>query len=397
MDRGSGDGSVNNQGVDDSKLQCPTCGRSDFASKQGMKAHHARTHGEKLVEISEDELIHAMRSLGGDAPTREQMRVQGEYSPKKYERMFGSWNEALIAAGYEPRTASQTILQSELLQSLESLADQLGRSPTQSDINEHSEHSHKTYYRKFDGGLEEAKRRLGLEHYDQLSKTRFTVNCANCGTEVEKTPSELAASDFHYCSQECHYEHKKERYSGRGNPQSTLEKVPCESCGEMIDRPQWKREKNEKHYCSDCWGDAKVAIECEQCREIERVWPSAADKRRFCSYECMGEWRGEEITGQDHPRFREGYRPGYYGPNWDQQRRDAIVRDQARCRDCGLTEAQSMEQFGEGLSVHHITPVRDFLDEGELDYQQANQVGNLVSLCRPCHSKRETEAEQHGF
>jgi len=31
-----------------SETECPTCGRDDFASKRGVKQHHARTHGESL-------------------------------------------------------------------------------------------------------------------------------------------------------------------------------------------------------------------------------------------------------------------------------------------------------------------------------------------------------------
>ncbi|WP_254535924.1 HNH endonuclease [Halomarina litorea] len=34
---------------------CPTCGRDDFASERAMKSHHARMHGESLVELVEKE------------------------------------------------------------------------------------------------------------------------------------------------------------------------------------------------------------------------------------------------------------------------------------------------------------------------------------------------------
>jgi endogenous inhibitor of DNA gyrase (YacG/DUF329 family) len=303
MDQQTLDEFTEEQASDDSEVRCPTCGRTDFQSKRGIKTHHAKTHGQKLVLVSEDELIDAMRALGEGAPTREEMRTDGKYAPKKYKHKFGSWNEALEAAGYEPRTQHQPITQSELLRSLETLADELGRSPSQLDINEHSKHSAKTYYRKFDGGLEEAKRRVGLEHYEQQSKDRVTVYCAHCDTEIEKTPSELAVSEYHYCSQNCLNEHKKERYSGPDSPiPNTLKPVDCEACGSSIYKAKWEREKKERHYCSDCWGNSKVPIECEQCGEMELVWPAVADKRRFCSPDCKDEWQGEEIRGENHPR-----------------------------------------------------------------------------------------------
>lgn len=390
---------TDNRASAEDEIRCPTCGRTDFASERGMKTHHTKTHGEPIVGVDDDELIGAIEDLSdsfGDPPTQEQMRTKGAYSPKQYKKAFGSWNEALVAAGFEPRTKHQSISQEELLAALESLADELGRSPSQSDINEHSDHSHKTFYRKFDGGLREAKERVGLEHYEQPSKNRITVSCEHCDTKIERTPSEIKANNYTYCSQDCLNAHKEELYSGRGNPQSTLATVTCDACGTEIDRPKWKREKNERHYCTDCWGDAEVVIECEACGGTDEVWPSVADKRRFCSPDCVGQWISEEVTGEDHPRWRGGYEE-YYGPNWPTQRRKAIIRDQARCADCSRTESESMKVFGERLSVHHITPVREFRTDGELNHNQANQLDNLVALCRPCHSKRETDKEYHDY
>lgn len=366
------------------------CGVSGTTIKRWMERLDIDTRKPRPQDVVRD-----IRSLGDGKPTQDEYRNHGQHSVNAVKNRFGSWSEGLVAAGYEPRSTS--VSQEELLDDLRDLAEELGRSPSQQDINEHSMHSHKSYYRHFDDGMQEAKEQAGLQTYEQWSKNRITVTCANCGAERKKTPSALAASDYHYCSQDCHYEHNAVRYSGDGNPQSTLEDVPCEACGKTISRPKWKREKNERHYCADCWGDAKVPIECEQCGEVEPVWPSIADKRRFCSYDCMGEWRGEEITDEDHPRWRKNNYTGYYGPNWATQRRKAIIRDQARCQDCEFTEAESMTQFGEGLSIHHITPISEFVDDATLDFVDANQLDNLVSLCRPCHSKRETEVENHGY
>jgi len=33
-------------------VECPTCGREDFASEMGMKSHHKRTHGESIAGIT---------------------------------------------------------------------------------------------------------------------------------------------------------------------------------------------------------------------------------------------------------------------------------------------------------------------------------------------------------
>lgn len=36
----------------DSSVECPTCGRTDFKSKKGMRQHHKRTHGESIAKTT---------------------------------------------------------------------------------------------------------------------------------------------------------------------------------------------------------------------------------------------------------------------------------------------------------------------------------------------------------
>lgn len=75
--------------------------------------------------------------------------------------------------------------------------------------------------------------------------------------------------------------------------------------------------------------------------------------------------------------------PNDYGPDWPVQRSAARKRDDYRCRRCGLSEAEA----GHEHDVHHIQPFRDFnYVRGENEnYKQANQVDNLMTLCRSCH------------
>jgi DEAD/DEAH box helicase domain-containing protein len=71
--------------------------------------------------------------------------------------------------------------------------------------------------------------------------------------------------------------------------------------------------------------------------------------------------------------------PNDYGPNWSSQRDQARARDQYRCQICGAPEQ------GRSHDVHHKIPFRTFDS-----YRQANQLANLVTLCRPCHRRAET-------
>lgn len=74
-----------------------------------------------------------------------------------------------------------------------------------------------------------------------------------------------------------------------------------------------------------------------------------------------------------------------YGPNWPAQRRRARERDRYTCRHCGAREAQT----GREHDVHHLTPFRRFgYVPGENEaYLQANDLANLITLCRVCHAR----------
>jgi DEAD/DEAH box helicase domain-containing protein len=73
--------------------------------------------------------------------------------------------------------------------------------------------------------------------------------------------------------------------------------------------------------------------------------------------------------------------PNDYGADWDAIRLAVRQRDNNTCQNCGKT-------FGmEPLHVHHIVPFRLFSSAAE-----ANQAGNLVTLCPDCHRRAEERA-----
>jgi DEAD/DEAH box helicase domain-containing protein len=71
--------------------------------------------------------------------------------------------------------------------------------------------------------------------------------------------------------------------------------------------------------------------------------------------------------------------PNDYGSNWAAQRQQARARDQYRCQMCGAAEQ------GREHDVHHKIPFRTFAS-----YLEANQLSNLITLCRTCHRRAET-------
>jgi 5-methylcytosine-specific restriction endonuclease McrA len=58
----------------------------------------------------------------------------------------------------------------------------------------------------------------------------------------------------------------------------------------------------------------------------------------------------------------------------------ALRRDAQTCQNCGKQPLHSYQ-----LHVHHIQPAYTFNG----DYESANKLTNLITLCIPCHKKAE--------
>ena len=75
-----------------------------------------------------------------------------------------------------------------------------------------------------------------------------------------------------------------------------------------------------------------------------------------------------------------------YGPNWQAQRTLVRARDHYRCVRCGAVEAPGRQH-----DVHHLIPFRTFGYVPGLNehYKLANQLSNLILVCRTCHQRIE--------
>lgn len=80
--------------------------------------------------------------------------------------------------------------------------------------------------------------------------------------------------------------------------------------------------------------------------------------------------------GARNANWRGGH-SDYRGPDWEQQRKLALARDNHACQHCGATEC--------GLQVHHVVPFRISHD---------NALTNLLTLCPSCHSRAEAAWER---
>jgi len=226
------------------------------------------------------------------------------------------------------------------------------------------------------------------------SLTRSTVQCTNCDESITRLDGALERADNHFCSNDC-----QAAFSYNG-----WIETECARCDVAVEKERWRVERYDNVFCSvECSAAFKsehqvgktgpdspvwvgrVTVECEQCDETIRVRPKAVETTRFCSQPCRSAWMVESgvIAGENSP-FWKGGRIDHYGASWPRQRASALERDEYRCQHCGMTREEHTRKYGNDLHVHHIVPFRTF-DSSAV----ANQLSNLVVLCRPHHVRWE--------
>lgn len=226
------------------------------------------------------------------------------------------------------------------------------------------------------------------------------TTCEHCGEEYEVYKSELDRSRF--CSKKCKQDWESENNTGKNNPawKGGKVEIECEQCGEKFKVNQYQEERGREFCSQECffkyrsnnikgedhplWEEG-VELECEWCGDIFKVKKSIAENRRFCCERCYMDWlsdkySGERWVGEDNPMYTdsENSHDRYYGRNWSSQRDKAKERDNYECQICNSTQ---------DLEVHHKKPIINFDRSNDDWYEDANDLDNLITLCRSCHKK----------
>lgn len=104
---------------------------------------------EQLGDDRVRELLADLQQLAdeGERPTARDMQERGTHAVATYIDRFGSWGEALAAAGFDP---SQRVTTEALLAELRRLHDEYEGRPTTTVAREHGTYSPQAYYNRFD-------------------------------------------------------------------------------------------------------------------------------------------------------------------------------------------------------------------------------------------------------
>lgn len=219
--------------------------------------------------------------------------------------------------------------------------------------------------------------------------------CGECGesfySEYEKK----------YCSDTCR--ESSVSFAGADNPnyRDATSTTSCVICGATF---EYYPSSKPGYYCSDCvdteswrapidlegennprWKGGRRLFECEVCGTAVERYPSNADGDVvLCSESCRRAWLSTTFTGEGHPNW-EGGDVESYGPGWNAVRRAALERDGYECVLCGT----SRSDLRRNPDVHHLVPVRRFVESPLLTVTDAHTLDNVVTLCPSCHRRAE--------
>lgn len=227
--------------------------------------------------ISKDELLEDLkevsRKAGAFPPSKSVYRKYGEHSTTTLQNKFGSWNDAVEEAGFDPNeNIRSNISREELLSEIKRLsAEELGgRSPSVSDMKKFGEFSETAYYNQFgswNNALREAE--LSINKFVSCSEKELISELQRLSKEIDMSPT----------------------------------RRQMDSCGRF----------SSKTYMEffGSWSDALQR--CDIPVNEHSDWVSSAS---------------------EHPNWKGGHST-YYGESWYSSKQDVRDRDGEACRVCG--------------------------------------------------------------
>ena len=163
-----------------------------FETHHGMRIHMGSFHTSRELRPTLMMELRRVAATVGRSPSAGDMHEHGAYSPTTYINHFGSWNTALWVCGFDPNTSRERIAMEDLLGEIDRLADKFGETPTIRQLQTHGTYSAKPYLCRF-GSWNEAVAAAGYDPNPpgnaELSITDLLVGVRDLAGELGRPPS----------------------------------------------------------------------------------------------------------------------------------------------------------------------------------------------------------------
>lgn len=401
-----------------SDVECPTCGRDDFASEGAMKGHHAKKHGESIAGVDleceecgnefnvdadrEDTAKYCSVECSDKAKRKDRIKKTCVVCGTKFERLPSRKDEQACSNECKGAMISKKLTKEKIEKECVVCGAEFEVVPSLDRVKCCSkECGYEAQKGRWKKECEQCgdvftasdlrQRYCSKDCSAEQQRDRVSLSCEQCGDTFEVTSSRADTARF--CSRNCHSEWMVGNIGGTNHPNwKDRHEIICEQCGEVFEvRPS----RSDARFCSmECkgkahrenfvgeknpsWAGGDVILECLQCDDNFGVIPSRADEAKFCSEGCYGDWYSENLSGENSHLWKGGYK---YESGWPEKREKARKRDEYQCQCCGMIEKEQIQKHGRKLSVHHIRPLMSF----NSDYERADRLENLITVCDACH------------
>lgn len=336
---------------------------------------------------TKEELIQDLQDFAeeiGETPTGKEMSDNGPWSQDTYADYFGTWTDALIAAGMEPNIRND-FSKEELIEDLQSFADTVdGETPTIPQMDNEGPWSATLYVNEF-GSWNEAVREAGLEpnHIQHVSDEELIEDLKEYAGKIGETPTISQMEDHHWSWQVYvnHFGSWNDALRAAGlevnREYGVSDEILVEDINQVASKLGRRPSSNDirEHgrmglsvyvMSFGSWNEAlrKAGFEPIQEYPVECQWPDDVED--------------------------------YFGESFPEMREKVIERDGNKCQICGSDD---------DTLVHHIKPRRSFPHPDD-----SNTMDNMIVVCASCHGKVErrwvdlnpeefaaTAAESFGF
>lgn len=205
---------------------------------------------------------------------------------------------------------------------------------------------------------------------------KHTKICLNCGKEF------INKKEIKFCCLECSSKYKSKRI-----------KCKCEYCGENIIKTSFEYNKKKHHFCNkECydkwqhenikgenaanWQGGNKIVRCDYCnKEYEIIQAKLKQEHHFCSRECQGKWRSENLIKENNPCWNpnltdEEREKGRRIEGLKEWKNEVMIRDNYTCQITG--------KRGGDLNVHH-------LNSYHWDKEHRTDINNGITISKKIH------------